>query len=145
MSKKQVIVPSDLSKLVIKYLNTTNRKDKNLLFIEIAKHYQPKIEKLIHNLSKIDRYDIISIYHIQLLTAIQKWSISSANFETYVYPYMLAIPRIFMTEKKMFKQDIGYITMDNDLLSEIFEEDENLWDKIAENKFINNKINKNIT
>jgi hypothetical protein len=79
---------------------------------------------------------------MQLLVAIDKWSISSANFETYAYPYMLAIPRIFMEQKKMFKESIGYVNMDSDLMAEIFEDSDDLWDRIIDNKFINNKINK---
>lgn len=137
--KPKDIIADELSILAIRYLNTTNERAKNKIFMQIAEYYMPKISKLISANPKW-RNDILQIYYLQILKGLNNWGREKANISTYLYPYIIAVPRLFMEDKNMFKSFISCSFMDTELMGELFE-DEEIWNRIIDSKFLHKLIN----
>lgn len=136
MSNKKTteeLIATNLSRLVIKYKHSTNRIERNKLFEMIAQHYLPKMYKYMYKLDYHDKNDFMQIYYYQILLAIDKWAMKS-NAETYLWNYIVAVPRIFLASKKMFKNDIKYTLIDDDSTLDI--ECCDVWDDIRDTKCI---------
>ena len=76
-----------IDKLVLEYRASTNSKERNRLFKEIAAPYLPRVEALMTTFSRRYRDDILSTYYWFVLRAIEKWKNDGALFLTYLYPY----------------------------------------------------------
>ena len=73
------IMADEMSKIAIKYLNATKRKERNILFMKLTTFYMPKIQRLINNNKQYEE-DILSIYYEHLAIALSKWSRNRSNF-----------------------------------------------------------------
>lgn len=136
------IIASPLSQLVIKYLNSSNNRERDKLFLLIADHYKLKINKITSKMSKDDKKDFIQIYHLQLLKAIKNWSKNNSNFETYFYPYVIACLRLYLKDKNMFKEGIQVTYIDTYILENIINSEEYDYDLIQDMKIIHKNKDK---
>jgi hypothetical protein len=55
----------------------------------------------------------MQIYHLQILIALNKWSRANSNFGTYLYNYLLAVPRVYMNDTQTFKKGIVCISLES--------------------------------
>lgn len=105
---------SSLSEKAILYKNSDiSRAKKNRLFMEIADHYLPFVNKKLLDISKRDKEDFMQIYYQELTVALNKWNYK-ANFETYAYSYIRFCMNIFMKQLKgKDKSDMEIISTEN--------------------------------
>jgi radical SAM superfamily enzyme YgiQ (UPF0313 family) len=129
------LIASELSQVCIKYKHSTNRIERNKLFAIISEHYLPKMYKYMFKLDYHDKNDFMQIYHYQILLALDKWAMKS-NAETYLWNYVLAVPRLYLSSKNMFKSEIKYTLVDDDSDLDIELTPTELWDKVKETKLI---------
>lgn len=101
------IIASELSKKAIKYRHTTNERERNKLFMEIAEHYMPKINKQLQTVHECNKSEFMQIYYMQIVSALNNWK-QNSNFETYLYLYVKGVLPRFMNNIKSFKKDIDY-------------------------------------
>jgi len=103
INNPELIEATELSILAIKYRNSTNTRERDRLFMQIAKHYLPKISKQLVNVAQYNKEDFMQIYYMEIVKALNKWNMSS-NFSTYLYLWIKGVYAKFMDNIKMFKQ-----------------------------------------
>ena len=94
----------ELDMYAIEYQDTTDEKRRNRLFKKIYKKYYPYISKRISDMQDSDKDDVLQIYSVQILVALEGWE-RRASFGTYLYSHIRgSIKEWVRTHKnKMFK------------------------------------------
>lgn len=88
--------------LVHKYRASSNEREKNKLFIEIASQYLPRVKNIQKQYGAEFSGEIMSIYFCFILRCIDKWQ-GRSSFTTYAYPYSGIKLKSEIQEKHIYK------------------------------------------